>query len=88
MHMDPEINIISKSETERGWSFNVEIKDGGVLTQHVIRVDEDDILHHAPTREPEELVLAAVKFLLDQEEPDAILPAFGISDIPVYFPEF
>jgi hypothetical protein len=86
--MDPEIKIIAKTEEEHGWSFNVELKDEGVLTQHIVTVDEDSLAHYAPDREPEELVLAAFKFLLDQESPDAILPSFSIADIPVYFPEF
>jgi hypothetical protein len=37
---------------------------------------------------PENVVGAAFRFLLDREPPESILPAFDISEIPRYFPEF
>lgn len=85
--MEPDINIISKEETDEGWDFIVEIKDSAAVTQHTISIDEE-YFDTFSFEEPEELLRSSILFLLDHETPDQILPAFNVHVIADYFPEF
>ncbi len=85
--MDPDVNIISKEETDDGWEFIVEIKEGATQTQHTVGLDEE-YFEQFSFDAPDEMVLASFLFLLDNEKPEEILPAFNLHVIGDFFPEY
>ena len=68
--------------------FQVTIEEASERTTHVIRI-KDSFLDLLPKdHSDEEIVIAAVRFLLDREPKETILSNFDISMIPNYFPNF
>jgi bifunctional DNA-binding transcriptional regulator/antitoxin component of YhaV-PrlF toxin-antitoxin module len=70
-------------------SFDVEIRQGDVTSNHRVTVPEDmvDDLGLGDV-DPEVLVRQSVDFLLEREPPTSILQEFALSDIQKYFDEY
>ena len=85
--IDPDVHIISKEDTDDGWEFGVEIKLGSVQTQHTVTVAEE-YLEQFNFDSPDEMVLASFYFLIDNQAPDEILPAFDLHTIKDFFPGY
>ncbi len=70
-------------------AFGVEIRQGGVTTNHRVTVPEDmvDDLGLGDV-DREQLVRESIEFLLEREPPSSILSEFALSDIQRYFGEY
>lgn len=69
--------------------FKVTVKGEQRRQNHDVRISRDDYRRLTGGNcEPELLIKAAFRFLLDREPPDAILSSFDVSIISSYFPEF
>ena len=72
-----------------GWIFIVQVKEGSGVTEHKVRMSEDDskkLSRGAIT--PEECVKKSFEFLLERESKESILKEFDIMKIAYYFPEY
>lgn len=88
MAPEPEVEVAAEREPG-GWRAEVTIRLGGRTTRHRVRVPEAHFRRLAAGRAgPEELVRASFEFLLEREPPECILPAFVITAIGRYFPEY
>jgi hypothetical protein len=81
---------VGRADVERFLSrFNVRVTDGDGTAAFVVtlsRADFERLGSHY--RSPEAFVEACFVFLLSRESKDAILPAFDVSQIRGFFPEF
>ena len=79
---------ITTAPADDGWSCAVTVRDGGV-THHRVRVASADLSRLAPgAADPEDLVRASFDFLLEREPKESILPAFDLTVIGRYFPDY
>jgi hypothetical protein len=74
-----------------GWLCDVDVKQGGQNSQHVVAVAPADLERWAGGREEADvvdLVRRSFEFLLLREPPGSILGRFDLSVIPRFFPEY
>jgi hypothetical protein len=72
-----------------GWLAGVDVRVGGRVRRHNVRVSEEAWQRLTGGRAPvEDLLRATFEFLLAREPPEAILEAFEVNVIPRYFPEY
>ena len=81
---------VRRRDVERFMSrFHVVVHEDGSSTEHDVTLSAADFERlGANFRAPEDLVHAAFEFLLEREPKESILPAFDVSVISSYFPEF
>jgi hypothetical protein len=80
---------VERVEDGDPFRFHVEVTDGEGASRHEVTLNRE--LHEEITggeHEPEEVVEAAFRFLLDRESKGAILARFDVSEIDRYFPGF
>ncbi len=80
---------VERVEDADPFRFHVEVTDQAGASRHEVTMSH--ALHEEVTggdHEPERMVEAAFRFLLDREPKDAILPTFDVSEIDRYFPGF
>jgi hypothetical protein len=88
-----EVVVMSEIEVHatpsgEGWECAVTVRDGRE-THHRVRVSHADLLRLRPGASgPEDLVRASFAFLLEREPKESILPAFDLTVIGRYFPEY
>lgn len=88
--MNDVINIVALRSSENGrYAFLVRIEDAEGESQHDVTLTREvyDRLTGGKYA-PETCVEAALRFLLDREPKESILPRFDIGVISRYFPEF
>jgi hypothetical protein len=79
---------VAVAATEGGWECVVVVHDRRE-TQHRVRVTRTDLARFDPSAaDPVALVRASFDFLLEREPNESILPAFDLSAIGRYFPEY
>lgn len=61
----------------------VTVTEGASSTTHTVRIDREE-----PGVDPERLVEASFRFLLDREPKESILARFDLSIITRYFPDY
>ena len=71
-----------------GWRCEVTVEDGGEKTRHMVRVFQADYERWGGGGTVEDLVRRSFEFLLEREPATSILPAFELSVIQRYFPDF
>jgi hypothetical protein len=77
------------SVAEGGWLAQVTVTDRGSTRQFQVGVSAPELARFDPgATEPSALVRRSFEFLLAREPKEAILPAFGLSVIARYYPEF
>ena len=67
--------------------FDVIVREGASESRHAVTLSEGDAARFAAF-EPQRIVEAAMRFLLDREPKESILGTFDTSVIRRYFPEF
>ncbi len=72
----------------RGDVHEVEVREGGSATRHVVTVDAAALERLGGGVSAERLLEESFRFLLEREPKEAILPRFEISVIGRYFPEY
>jgi hypothetical protein len=85
--MVSEITVRKRGASEP-LTFDVSVKEPDGETQHRITLSRADRERLGARMEPETLVHAAFRFLLDREPKESILARFDLSVIQRYFPEF
>lgn len=75
-------------EPAGGDDYRVRIEEPGGSSRHTVTVTGDERERYAPGADPEELVRASIRFLLEREPREAILSSFSLSTIEGYFPEY
>ena len=58
------------------------------LGEYVVTMSGDEYRRYSSTEEPDEVIRATFKFLLDQEDPEMIFERFSISTVEQHFPEY
>lgn len=72
-----------------GWLAHVTVADRGSTRHYEVRVSSAELARFAPgTSEPSDLVRRSFEFLLVREPKESILPAFDLSVIGRYYPEY
>jgi hypothetical protein len=72
-----------------GWSCEVDVREGGDATRHIVSVDRADLERLAPgVASPDDLVQRSFEFLLTREPMESILREFKLPVIGRYFPEY
>ncbi len=81
---------VRRSDVERFLStFHVTVSQDATSTEHDVTLSASDFERLGSNyRSPEEFVRACFAFLLEREPKESILPAFDVSVISRYFPEF
>lgn len=70
-------------------TFQVIVREGAGETRHQVTVSREDCARLTRgEHEPERLIEAAFRFLLDREAKESILGRFDLTVISRYFPEF
>jgi hypothetical protein len=82
-----EIMVRKRSKSEPS-TFDVHVKEPDGETHHTVTLSRADRGRLGAGMEPEILVQAAFRFLLDREAKESILAGFDFSVIGRYFPEF
>ena len=79
---------VGSTPTTDGWECAVTLREGCEL-RYRVRVSRTDLARLAPgATDPEALVRASFRFLLEREPPEAILPSFDLPLIGHYYPEY
>jgi hypothetical protein len=83
-----EIDVKTEIDRDRGWSYEVEVRDAGSVHRYEVTLSwsDYDLWSHGQVA-PERVVKAAFRFLLEREPADAILPRFDCAVIRRYFPD-
>jgi hypothetical protein len=68
--------------------FEVKVREAASATQHRVTLSRKDLQRLGGGVDPEILIDAAFRFLLEREAKESILARFDIRVIPRYFPEF
>jgi hypothetical protein len=68
--------------------FRVEVSEGASRTTHRVTLRRDAQLRYGGGAEPEALLEASFRFLLEREPKESILQAFDLPVIEQYFPEY
>jgi hypothetical protein len=77
------------SVAARGWLALVRVSDRGSSSQFEVGVSATELTHFDPgATDPDALVRRSFEFLLAREPKESIMPAFSLSVIARYFPEF
>ena len=71
-----------------GAIYDVTVDDGRGTTVHEVTVWPSDVARYAPAANPEELVEASFRFLLEREPKESILSRFELPVIERYFPDY
>lgn len=83
---DVKINVKNKKDLGEMWMFNVEVSDDKGVSGHFVTLDKDYWKKLTQEKyEPEKLVEASFKFLLDRESKESILRDFNLKLINAYF---
>jgi hypothetical protein len=80
----PELSIHDAG----GNTYTISVAEGGSATHHTVTVWPSDVARYAPDAEPEELIEASFRFLLEREPKESILRRFDLAVIERYFPEY
>jgi hypothetical protein len=77
------------SVAEGGWLARVTVSDRDSTRQFQVGVSAAELARFDPdSSAPDALVRRSFEFLLAREPKESILPAFGLSVIARYYPEF
>jgi hypothetical protein len=79
------------SKSGGGWVCQVAVEQHGRRTEHTVTVSEASVTRWGTgsgQKDVEDLVRNSFEFLLQREEPSAILPRFELAVIESYFPEY
>lgn len=79
---------VTQSEGDKPERFVVEVRNGGMVTEHWVTLDDNTHIRLADGVGREQIIAAAFRFLLDREPAGAILTEFDITTISSFFPEF
>jgi spore germination protein YaaH len=83
-----DIRVKTETDSSRGWTFAVELADGGRTRDYTVTLSWSDYDHWSHGRvAPERVVQAAFEFLLARESADQIMSQFDCAIIRRYFPE-
>ena len=87
--MAPEIEV-KTSDVQSKYEFQVTVKDARTSTQHQVSLSKADYerLVGGTGANPERLVSASFRFLLEREPKESILRSFDLTVISRYFPEY
>lgn len=70
------------------YQFDVRIHDDASQTTHRVTLPAKEHERIAPNHDPDALVEASMRFLLDREPKESILSSFEITTINRYFPGY
>ena len=83
--MDIELEKVS----EEPWEYQVTLlEDDTNLGEYVVTMSGDEYRHYGGAEEPDDVIRASFRFLLDRESPEMILERFSVSKIEEYFSDF
>jgi hypothetical protein len=86
--MDADFRI-DCAQKAGGWQCHVTVTEDGTWTEHDVSISEAEMRRYgASNTSVVALVSEAFAFLLERERKEQILPAFALSDIERYFPDF
>jgi len=68
--------------------FEVKVREAASATQHRVTLSREDYQRLGGRVDPENLIDAAFRFLLEREAKESILARFDVSVITRYFPDF
>jgi hypothetical protein len=86
--MDADLGI-ECAQKDGGWVCHVTVTENGSRTKHEVSISAVEMRRYgADNTSVVALVSEAFAFLLARERKEQILPAFALSDIERYFPEF
>ena len=75
--------------TEEPWEYHITLlEDDTNLGEYVMTMTSDEYHGYGGTEDPDDVVRATFRFLLDREDPEMILERFSISVIEKHFPEY
>lgn len=80
--------MIEVSPDTRPGQYVVEVRNGGLVTEHWVTLDDNTQARLAQGIDPVQIIAAAFRFLLDREPAGAILTEFDITTISSFFPVF
>jgi hypothetical protein len=73
--------------TDAGWQCSVTVGHDPAATSHAVTVTDETVARLAPGEaDPDRLVEAAFRFLLEREPRESILRSFALTEIERYFP--
>jgi hypothetical protein len=85
---DESIAVECRPSTD-GWTCSVKVGNAEDATEHEVAVSHDELERLAPgATDATRLVEASVRYLLEHEPKESILPRFGIRTIASYFPSY
>ena len=72
-----------------GWNCHVTVADAdGTRTEHSVSVRREEFQRYSADGNIQQLIEASIRFLLEREPKESIMPRFKLSDIERYFPEY
>jgi hypothetical protein len=83
------VEVEEKEKLPNGWIFEVTVIDGDESSSHEVELMDSDYSELTDEQvAPELLIEKSFHFLLAREDKENILPAFNLTEIKLYFPEF
>lgn len=73
---------------ERGDDYRVVVEEKDGSTEHRVIASQEHVERFAPGVDPETLIEASFRFLLEREPKESILDRFELPVIARYFPEY
>lgn len=83
------IRITEINQSEKGWTFLVELGHGDNLIEYYVDLDRDYWTQLTSGRlEPARLIEATFKFLLEKEPKEMIMKKFNLNNVTKFFPQY
>lgn len=83
--MDIELELIE----EDPWLYQATLlAEDTVVGEYTVTMSSDEYRDFGGSEEPDEVVRAVLRFLLDRESPEMILDRFTLTETSEHFPEF
>lgn len=83
------MQIVVEQLQEEPWQFEVGLREVDEnLGDYLVSMSEEEYAKYGQGAEPDDVIQATFRFLLEREEPEMILDRFCLQDIIEYFPEY
>lgn len=83
-----EIKVEKLNEGDKGWKFDVKVREGDGETQHKVSMSRAFYENLETDIAPEKVIEKSFEFLLEREPKESILREFDVTVISGYFSEY
>lgn len=83
------MQIVVEQLEEEPWVFAVGLREADEnLGDYLVMMNEDEYMTYGQGADPQEVVRATFRFLLEREDPEMIMDRFHLREVLQHYPEY